>query len=109
MGISQSYRDRMTQMVSTLARFDAAVQGYRRDFKVAEASVADHLKMSNGNTLNALAQWSRSPHVTPPLHLGSMRQTTGTPRLQNPLRWSYTRHRCLHLFLILNRRRLRRP
>ena len=28
----------------------AAVQGYRRDSKVVEASVADHLKMSNGNT-----------------------------------------------------------
>ena len=27
-GISQSYRDRMTQILSTLAKFDAAVQGY---------------------------------------------------------------------------------
>ena len=49
-GISQSYGDRMTQILSTLAKFDAAVQGYRRDSKVVEASVADHLKMSNGNT-----------------------------------------------------------
>ena len=49
-GISQSYGDRMTQILSTLAKFDAAVQGYRRDSKVLEASVADHLKMSNGNT-----------------------------------------------------------
>ena len=49
-GISQSYGDRMTQIFSTLAKFDAAVQGYRRDSKVVEASVADHPKMSNGNT-----------------------------------------------------------
>ena len=27
-GISQSYGDRMTQILSTLAKFDAAVQGY---------------------------------------------------------------------------------
>ena len=49
-GISQSYGDRMTQILSTLAKFDAGVQGYRRDSKVMEASVADHLKMSNTNT-----------------------------------------------------------
>ena len=48
-GISQSYGDRMTQILSTLAKFDAVVQGYRRDSKVMEASVADHLKMSNSN------------------------------------------------------------
>ena len=49
-GISESYGDRMTPILSTLAKFDAAVQGYRRDSKVVEASVADHLEMSNGNT-----------------------------------------------------------
>ena len=49
-GISQSYGDRMSQISSTLAKFDAAVQGYRRDSKVMEASAADHLQMSNGNT-----------------------------------------------------------
>ena len=49
-GISQAYGDRMTQVLSTLAKFDAAVQGYQRDSKVVEASVADHLKMSNGNS-----------------------------------------------------------
>ena len=32
-GISQSYGDRMTQILSTLAKFDAAVQGYQRDSK----------------------------------------------------------------------------
>ena len=48
-GISQSYAAWMTQILSTLAKFDAAVQDYRRDSKVVEASVADHLKMSNGN------------------------------------------------------------
>ena len=45
-GISQSYGDQMTQILSTLAKFDAAVQGDRRDAKVTEACVADHLKMS---------------------------------------------------------------
>ena len=49
-GISQSYGDRMTQILSTLAKFDAAAQGYRRGSKVMEASVAGHLKMSNSNT-----------------------------------------------------------
>ena len=49
-GISQSYGDRMTQILSTLAKFEAAVQGYRRDSKVMAASVADHLKMSTSNT-----------------------------------------------------------
>ena len=49
-GISQSYGDQMTQILSRLAKFDAAVQGYQRDSKVMEASVADHLKMSNSNT-----------------------------------------------------------
>ena len=49
-GISPSYGDRMSQISSTLAKSDAAVQGYRRDSKVMEASVADHPKMSNGNT-----------------------------------------------------------
>ena len=38
-GISQSYGDRITQILSTLAKFDAAAQGYRRDSKVTEASV----------------------------------------------------------------------
>ena len=49
-GISQSYGDRMTQILSTLAKFDAAVQGYQRDSWAVEASVSDDLKMSNSNT-----------------------------------------------------------
>ena len=49
-GISQCYGDRTTQILSTLAKLDAAVQGCRRDSKVMEASVVDHLKMSNSNT-----------------------------------------------------------
>ena len=53
-GISQSYGDRMTQILSTLAKFDAAVQGYQRDSKVVEASVADHLKISNSNTAKCI-------------------------------------------------------
>ena len=47
-------------------------------------------------------------HNDPGQHF-QMRGTTGTPRLRNPLRWSYPRHRCLRPFLILHRRRLRRP
>ena len=54
-GISQSYGDRMTQILSTLAKFDSAVQGYRRDSKVMEASVADHLEMSNSNRANCFS------------------------------------------------------
>ena len=49
-GISQTHGDRMTQILSTLAKFDAAVQGYQRDSKASEASVSDHLKISNSNT-----------------------------------------------------------
>ena len=108
-GISRSYGDRMTQILSTLAKFDAAVQGYRRDSKVVEASVADHLKMSNGNTAKCFSAVESLATRYAPLHLGSMRGTTCTPRLRNPLRWSYPRHRRLHPFLILHRRRVRRP
>ena len=46
-GISQSYGDRMTQILSTLAKFDAAVQGYRRDSKVMQATVADQVRRSH--------------------------------------------------------------
>ena len=49
-GISWSYGDRMTPIVSTLAEFDAVVQGYQRDSRAVAASVADRLKMSNSNT-----------------------------------------------------------
>ena len=49
-GIGHSYGDRMTQILSTLAKLDAVVQGYQWDSKVVEASVSDHLKMSNSNT-----------------------------------------------------------
>ena len=49
-GISQSYRDGMTQILPTMAKFDALVKGYQRDSKAVEASVSDHLKMSNSNT-----------------------------------------------------------
>ena len=40
-GISQ------TQILCTLATFHAVVQGCQRDSKAVEASVSDHLKMSN--------------------------------------------------------------
>ena len=49
-GISQSYRDRMTQILLTLAKHDEMVLGYQRDSTAVAASVGDHLKMSNGNT-----------------------------------------------------------
>ena len=49
-GISQSYGDRMTQILTTLAKFDAVVQGYQQDSKAVEASVSDHFQISNSNT-----------------------------------------------------------
>ena len=49
-GINESYRDRMTVILSTLAKFDAVDQGYQQVSKAVEASVSDHLKMSNSNT-----------------------------------------------------------
>ena len=48
--ISQLYGDRLTQILSTLAKSDAVVQGYQQDSTAMEASVSDHLKMSNSNT-----------------------------------------------------------
>ena len=48
-GISQSYGDRITQILCMLAEFDAVGQGYQQDSKAVEASVSDHLKMSNSN------------------------------------------------------------
>ena len=49
-GISQSYGDQMTQILSTLAKFVAVVQGYQRDSKAVDAGVSDHLKMFNSKT-----------------------------------------------------------
>ena len=49
-GISQSYGEQMTQVLSTLAKFDAVVQGYQRGSRVLAASVADNLKMTNRST-----------------------------------------------------------
>ena len=49
-GIGQCYGDRMTQILSTLVKFDALAQGYQRDSKAVEASVSDHFKMSDSNT-----------------------------------------------------------
>ena len=40
----------MTQILSTLAEFDAVVQGYQQDSRAVAASLANHLKMSNSNT-----------------------------------------------------------
>ena len=48
-GISQSYGDRMAQILSTFAKLEAVVQACHRDSGVA-ASVADHLQLSNSNT-----------------------------------------------------------
>ena len=41
-GISQSYGDRMTQILSTLAKLDAVVQGYQQNSKGVAASESDH-------------------------------------------------------------------
>ena len=49
-GISHFYGDGMTQMLSTLAKFDTVPQVYQRDSKALAASVSDHLEMSNSNT-----------------------------------------------------------
>ena len=49
-GTSQSYGDRMTQILSTLSKFDAVVQRYQQDSRAVAASVVDHLKKSNSNT-----------------------------------------------------------
>ena len=54
-GISQSYGDRMTQILSTLAMVDAMVQGYQRYSRAVGASASDHLKMSNSNTAECLS------------------------------------------------------
>ena len=108
-GISQSPGDRMTQILSTLAKSDAVVQGYQLDSKSVAASVSDHLKMSNSNTAKCFSAVETLATRYATVAFGLMRGTTGTPRLQSPLRWSCPRHRCLHPFLILSRRRLRRP
>ena len=55
-GISQSYGDRMRQILSTLGKFDAVVQGYQRDSKLVEASASDHLKMSNSNAAKCFSE-----------------------------------------------------
>ena len=49
-GISQSYGDRMSQILSTLAKQEEVVRGYQRESRGVAAGVADHLKMSNSNT-----------------------------------------------------------
>ena len=57
--IRQSCGDRMTQILSTLAKLDAVVQGYQRDPKALGASVSDHLKMSNSNTAKCFSAVER--------------------------------------------------
>ena len=49
-GISQSYGDRMTGILSALAKFDAVVPGYKQDSGAVAASVADNRIMSNSDT-----------------------------------------------------------
>ena len=55
-GISQSYGDRMTQILSTLGKFDAVVQGYQLYSQLVEASTSDHLKMSNSNAAKCFSE-----------------------------------------------------
>ena len=107
--ISQSYGDRMTQILSTLAKFDAMVQGYQQDSKAVEASVSDHLKMSNSNTAKCFSAVKTLATRLAAVASRIERGTTGTPCLQSQIQWSRPRRRRLHPFLILSRRRLRRP
>ena len=51
------------------------------------------LKCPTATRPNALARWRCSLRVMPPLHLGTMRGTNGTPLLRNPLWWSRPCHR----------------
>ena len=71
-GISQSNGDRMTQILSTLANFDAVVQGYQRDARAVAASVSVDLKMSNSKTANCFSAvemlTTRSPAVASRIH-----------------------------------------
>ena len=46
-GISQSYRDRMSQNWSTLTNYNTLVQGYQQDSRAVAPSVVDHPTMSN--------------------------------------------------------------
>ena len=46
-GISPSYGDRMTQILSTQAKQEMLVRDYQRELKDVASSVADRLKMSN--------------------------------------------------------------
>ena len=108
-GISQSYGDQGTKILSMLAKLDALVQGYQQDSRALAASVADHLKMSNSNRAKCFSAVEALTNVMPPLHQGLMRAKTGTPRLRTPLRWSRPCHRRLRPFLILSWRQLRPP
>ena len=54
-GISQSYWDRMSQILSTLAKQEEVVRGYQRESRGVADSVVDHLKMSNSNTAKCLS------------------------------------------------------
>ena len=98
----------MTQILSTSDKFDAVVQGYQRDSKAVAASVSDHLKMPNSNTVKCCSAVetlaTRYAAFAPRIDAG----TTGTPRLRSTIPWPRPRHRRLHLFPILSRQRLRR-
>ena len=108
-GISQSYGDRMTPILCTLAQFHAVVQGYQQDSKAMEASVSEHLKMSNSNTAKCFSAVETlatryaavASRIDAWAHWYSMPVAPDTVVLP--------RHWHLRPFLILNRRRLRRP
>ena len=54
-GISQSYRDHMTKILSTLAKYDAVVQSYQQHSRAVAASVSDHLKTFNSTMANRIS------------------------------------------------------
>ena len=80
-GISQSYGDRMTQILSTLAKFDAVVQGYRQNSRAVATSVADHPKMSNSNTAKwfSAVEMLATRHATVASRIDAWNQRYTTP------------------------------
>ena len=99
-GISQFSGDHMTQVLDTMAKYDAVIQGYQRASEAPAASVFDHLKISNSNTakcfsavetlatlyatvasrINAQDQWYTTP--TEPVLLVAPPPSTPRPVLE---------------------------
>ena len=108
-GISQSYWDRMTQILSTLAKFDAVVQSYQKDSKAVGASVSVRLKMSNSNTAKCFhaMETLATRYAAVASRIDAWDHWYSTPA--EPDTVVPTRHQRLRPLLIVSRRRLRRP